>query len=245
MKMKKKSDSSQNVSMLLNEKSPFALKEAYAQIRTNLMFSVGKNGKKGKVFAITSAVPDEGKSITAANLAVSFALLGKRTLLLDCDMRKPTQNKIWNIPLQNGFSNLLSDIGECRFQCVDEIPLTIISAGDVPPNPSELLSSNMFKQSINYFRDDFEYIIIDTPPATLVSDSAIISANCDGIVLVALSEKTDIKDFLRATKSLEHANSKICGYILNGLDIKKAKQGGYSKYNYKYNYYSYSEKNDD
>lgn len=238
MKTKKKSNREQIAQMLLMENSPFALKEAYAQIRTNLMFSVGKSGKKGKVFVITSAVPDEGKSITAANLAISFALMGKQTLLLDCDMRKPTQNKVWKIPLSNGFSNLLSDIGDCRFQCLEDIPLTIISAGDIPPNPSELLSSNMFKQSVEYFRDSFEYILIDTPPVNLVSDTPIISSSADGTVLVARSEKTDMRELSRAAKSLERADAKICGYILNGFDTKKAKKSGYGKYNYKYNYYS-------
>lgn len=238
MKTKKKSTREQISQMLLTENSPFALKEAYAQIRTNLMFSVGKSGKKGKAFTITSAVPDEGKSITAANLAVSFALMGKQTLLIDCDMRKPTQNKIWNVPLSNGFSNLLSDIGDCRFQCLEDIPLTIITAGDIPPNPSELLSSNVFKQSMGYFRDNFEYILIDTPPVGLVSDTSIISANSDGTVVVARSEKTDMRELSRAVKTLERADSKICGFILNGLDTKKAKKSGYGKYNYKYNYYS-------
>ena len=229
-----------NRARILGADSPFAVKESYIQLRTNLLFSVAATETEGgKVFAVTSANPSEGKSTTASNIAVSFAMLGKSTLLIDCDMRKPNVHKLWRIQGSNGMSNLLTGIDNCYVNEVEELPLSIISAGDIPPNPSELLASSKFEDVVTFLRNHFDYIIIDTPPVNQVADAQIIAKNVDGVVLVVSSGKTQLGELAAAQKALDTSAGKICGFILNNVNPKK---GGYSyRYGSKYaNKYYYS-----
>ena len=135
---------------LLNPDSPFAVKEAYINLRTSLLFCmVADKSRNCRTFAITSANPSEGKSVTSANVAVSLAMLGKKTLLIDADMRRPTQNKIWGIKSKGGLCDLLANIDNCAVNELKEIPLSIICTGTIPPNPPELLSSDNMKTFID------------------------------------------------------------------------------------------------
>ena len=154
-----------NRKRLINNDSPFAIKEAYVKLRTSLMFCM-KADKEGpcKVFAITSANPSEGKSLTAANIAISYAMLGKKTLLIDADMRKPTQRRLWKVDISTGLCDFLAGMGQLELVKVDGLPLSIVCTGTIPPNPSELLASDIMKQFIKRCTKTYDYIIIDTPP---------------------------------------------------------------------------------
>lgn len=138
-----------NRKRLINNDSPFAIKEAYVKLRTSLMFCM-KADKEGpcKVFAITSANPSEGKSLTAANIAISYAMLGKKTLLIDADMRKPTQRRLWKVDISTGLCDFLAGMGPLELVKVENLPLSIVCTGTIPPNPSELLASDIMKQFI-------------------------------------------------------------------------------------------------
>lgn len=225
---------------ILTESTPFAVKEAYVQLRTNLMFSVAsETDGRGRVFMVTSANPSEGKSTTSSNIAVSFAMLGKKTLLIDCDMRKPNIHKLWGIPMTNGVSNLLTNIDVCCKNEIESLPLTVVSAGDVPPNPSELLSSSKFQRVIEKFRTSYDYVIIDTPPVNRVADARIIAKNTDGIVLVVKSGQTQINELNFAQQSFGEEAKKVCGFVLNSVNFKN---GAYSYRQYgSKSYASYGE----
>ena len=126
----------ENRKKILTDTSAFAIREAYVQLRTNLMYSVTSMDDRGcKVFGVTSANPSEGKSLTASNIAVSFAMLGKKTLLIDCDMRKPNVARLWCIRTKNGLSDLIAKVDICEVYAVEGIPLSIIACGKIPPNP--------------------------------------------------------------------------------------------------------------
>ena len=131
---------------LLNNDAPFAMKEAYVKLRTSLMFCMtADKARPCKTFAVTSAKPSEGKSLTAANIAISYAMLGKRVLLVDADMRKPTQRRLWKVELSTGLCDYLAKIWQLELAKVTELPLWIVCTGTIPPNPSELLSSDRMK----------------------------------------------------------------------------------------------------
>lgn len=219
---------------ILTESSPYAIKEAYVQLRTNLLFSVAANENSNcKVFAVTSPNASEGKSLTSTNIAISFAMLGKKTLLIDADMRRPSIHSLWKLSNKNGLSNLLTGVDVCHVRKINEIPLSIITSGDIPPNPSELLSSTAFENNLNKFKDQFDIIIIDTPPVCSVADTQIISQYVDGVIIVSHSGSTRLNDIARAEEILTSAECKICGILVNDLNAKL------SKYSYRYHDYYY------
>lgn len=131
---------------LLNNESPFAIKEAYVKLRTSLMFCMTADKERTcKTFAITSSKPSEGKSLTAANVAISYAMLGKKVLLIDADMRKPTQRRLWKVELTVGLCDFLAKIWKLEIVKVQDLPLWIVCTGTIPPNPSELLASDRMR----------------------------------------------------------------------------------------------------
>lgn len=227
---------------LLNADSPFAIKEAYVKLRTSLMFCMTQDGSRPcKVFEITSSNPSEGKSMTAANIAISFAMLGKKTLLIDADMRKPTQKSLWNAKIDSGLCDFLARIGPLEYLDVEGLPLRIICTGTIPPNPSELLASGRMKVFVSEFAKRYDYVIIDTPPINTVADAQIISTFVDGVVLVVKSAVSKTEELKNAVDAVTRAGGNLCGLVLNDMNLKSVK---YSKYKYgKYEYayqYSYS-----
>ena len=233
-----------DASKLLDAETPFAIREAYVQLRTNLMFSVAADENKGgRIFAVTSSNPEEGKSLTASNLAISFAMMGKKTLLIDCDMRKPMQRKMWGIESKHGICDFLANIGDCEVFTEKSLPLSVICTGTLPPNPSELLSSENMKHFIEYLSEQYEYIIIDTPPINTVADAQIVSTLVDGMVVVTKSGKTSSDELKYAINAIDQAGGNMCGTVLNCVNLKSLKSSyryKYSKYGYKYSYkYSY------
>ena len=184
-KQEERAQIKENRKKILNSSSAFAIREAYVQLRTNLLYSVASLGERDcRVFGVTSANPSEGKSLTASNIAVSFAMLGKETLLIDCDMRKPNVARLWRIHTKNGLSDLIANVDVCDVYGVEGLSLSILPCGKIPPNPSEMLASAAFQKAVERFRLQYEIIIIDTPPINEVADAQIVSRVVDGMVLV-------------------------------------------------------------
>lgn len=236
-----------NQKRLLTNDTPFAVKEAYVKLRTSLMFCMTADKQRPcKVFAITSAKASEGKSLTAANIAISYAMLGKNTLLIDADMRKPTQKRLWHVNVNYGLCDFLAKIGPLELMRVDSIPLTIVCTGTIPPNPSELLASDRMKRFVQACSRAYDYVVIDTPPINTVADAQIVSTFVDGVVIVAKSGGTTSDELNSAIGAVERAGGNLCGVVLNNLNMKSIRSSYRYKYaeDYKYAYkYSYTESN--
>lgn len=211
-------------------KSPVA--EAYRTLRTNIQFS--STDEKLQVIALTSSGPGEGKSTTAANLAVAMATSGNRTILIDSDLRKPRLHKIFKCSNHKGLSNLL--IGETKFDSIayktDIENLYILTSGTKPPNPSELIGSAKMQRFIVGLKENFDYIIIDTPPVIAVTDAQIISRYADGFILVVAAGQADKQAAIKAKDLLNKVNAKILGVVLNKVDMKNNKHGYGTYYSY-------------
>lgn len=226
-----------NRKRLLNNETPFAIKEAYVKLRTNLMFCMTTDGERAcKVFAVTSAKPSEGKSLTAANIAISYAMLGKKTLLIDADMRRPTQKKLWKVNIDSGLCDFLARVGPLEVVRVKELPLSIICTGTVPPNPSEMLSSDRTRAFVKECSEKYDYVFIDTPPINTVADAQIISTFVDGVVVVAKTGFTTVEDLNAAIDVVQRTGGNLCGVVLNGMNMKSIKSSYRYKYDDKYGY---------
>lgn len=224
---------------ILHENSPYAYKEAYVRLRTNLMFTLSTNeSSKCKVVAITSSNPSEGKTTTSINMAISFAMLGKKTLLIDADMRKPRVGKIIGVDSSHGLSNLLGNIGECDVYTLSDVALDFITSGKTPPNPAELLSAGGFATAIERFKQEYDYIFIDTPPVNVVADAQIIASHVDGVVLVVRANATTSQGLRRAETAIKSSGGRIVGVVANDVTAK-SREYNYSKYRY-YKYYKKS-----
>lgn len=215
-------------------KSPVT--EAYRTIRTNLSFS-GVD-KQMKIVEVTSAVPNEGKSTVLASLAIVMAQAGKKVLLVDCDFRNPTQHKLFGLP-NKGVSNCIATGGDFHeiIQHIDQENIDILTSGPVAPNPSEILMSNRMQDFLNTAREEYDYVLIDTPPVMPVTDSAVLSSKTDGVMLVIASGE-DKPELVKAAKTrLEQAGANIIGCILNKVKVAGGKYGyGYSGSHYGYGY---------
>lgn len=231
-----------NRKRLLNQDTPFAVKEAYVKLRTNLMFCMTADKERVcRVFAVTSAKPSEGKSLTAANLAISYAMLGKKTLLIDADMRKPTQRRLWRVDISAGLCDYLAGLKALETATVEDLPLSIVCTGTIPPNPSELLASDRMKHFVDECAEQYDCVIIDTPPINTVADAQIVSALVDGVVIVAKSAGISADELRAALDGVRRAGGNLCGVVLNGMNMKSVKYAYRYKYGDHYGYsYAYS-----
>lgn len=234
---KKKKKDSNNYDLLLTQKGiPFTIKESYKSMRTNVMFSLSVSEKK--VIVVSSANPGEGKSTTAANLAITFSQMEHKVLLIDADMRKPVQHKIFGLKNKKGLSSIIGKMNKFD-ECVNKNvvkSLDILTSGTKPANPSELLASEQAAELLNTLSEDYDYIIVDTPPVNIVSDAMGLSNSIAGILMVLRYGRTTFDDLDNAMKKIELADVKMLGFILN--DISK-KHGSYSKYGYNYKSHYY------
>lgn len=205
--------------------------EAYKSLRTNIEFC----GRDIKVIALTSCTPNEGKSITSLNLASSIAEAEKKVLFIDADLRKSVLlGRLQVMGRILGLTNFLA--GQCPLSEIicqsNNAGLDLIFAGQVPPNPAELLGSDMFRGMLEELRNYYDYIIIDTPPLGSVIDSAVVAKECDGAAIV-ISTNTVSHKFVRSVKEqLEKTGCRILGAILNKVDMSE--NGYYGKYYGKY-----------
>ena len=222
---------------LLLSHHDFYIQEAYKSLRTNVMFSL-TDDKDSHVIMITSALPSEGKSTTAVNLAYTFAEAGKRTLLIDCDMRKPKIGRLLKIKKSDGLSDMLFHATDTEplFFRVNEMNLFVLTAGSIPPNPSELLGSARMKRLMDSLRQKFEYIILDMPPINVVTDAVIASPLADGTLLVVRAGVSERNAALKAMDQLKRANAKILGAVLSHVTEKKSNHKYSKEYGYGYGY---------
>lgn len=210
------------------------LSEAYRNIRTSILLSFSE--KPPKKIAISSPNPAEGKTTTVINTGIALSQTGARVLIIDADMRKPKIHKVFDEENGSGLSNFLS--GHAELESIikkTEIPnLYYIPSGPLPPNPSELIGSNIFKNMMESLGKTFDYLVIDTPPVLGFADSVILSTSVDGVILVVLSGKTPREALQRAKEILYQINAKILGVVINRVDIQRS---DYGYYYYEYQHY--------
>lgn len=218
-----------------NPKSPIS--EAYRTLRTNIQFS--SIDKDIKTIVLTSPGPGEGKSTISVNTAVTMAQADKKVVIIDCDLRKPKLHTFFRMRNGQGLTNVLVEDVDYKevVNSVEEIEgLDLLTAGPIPPNPAELLGSQKMKTFIDEIKEDYDMVILDTPPAGMLTDAVILSSIADGTILVCAVGQANIEAAKSAKALLEKANANILGVVLNKVPIKG---GGYYKYHY-YNYYDYS-----
>ena len=222
-------------SQLLTTNNDFFVREAYKSLRTNVMFSLTED-KENQVIMVTSSMPSEGKSTTSVNLALSLSEAGKKTLLIDCDMRKPKIGRLLKIKNPKGLSDALfnKDKSESVLSHITNTELYVLPAGSIPPNPSELLGSKRMKNLVDSLRESFDYIILDMPPINVVTDAVVASPLADGVLMVVRSGVSERNAVLRAMDLLERANAKILGVVLTCVKRENRSYGGYHNKNYGY-----------
>jgi len=214
-------------------RSPMA--ESYRLIRTNIQFTNIDNPPRTVV--VTSALPAEGKSTTAGNLAEVFAQSGLSVTLIDADMRRPSLHKIFDMDgRRNGLTSLLvgNQINGSAPAVTAQPNLRMVPAGPIPPNPADLLGSHRMQSLIRHFREQSDLVVIDTPPALAVADAAILSTMVDGVILVCDPNKTKRRDLRHAREAIEAVGGKILGLVVNRLNPRGGMYYYYGNYNYNY-----------
>jgi capsular exopolysaccharide synthesis family protein len=209
-----------NLITMVDPKSPIS--EQYRTIRTNIQFS--SIDREVKTLMVTSSGPGEGKSTTAANLAVVFAQQGKRVLLVDGDMRKPTAHYTFNHTNTYGLTSVLTKQVTLvkAIKDSDEQNLFIMTSGPIPPNPAELLSSQAMETFFEEAQGLFDLIVFDTPPLLAVTDAQILANRCEGTILVISSGKAEKDQVLKAKELLDAAKSKLLGVVLNNKKLQNS-----------------------
>ena len=224
-----RADASTGADPLISRGVPPNFAEAMRSIRTNILFSSTEEGSRSLV--VTSTGPSEGKTLVAANLAISLAQAGQRVLLVDADMRRPRVHTMFNQRQEPGLSNLM--VGQAAPSAAmrkSSVPgLWLLTAGRIPPNPAELLGSKRFKDFIHTLREHFDTVIIDSPPIMAVTDAAIAASSTNGIVFVIGAEMTSRQAARAAIDQLEKSRPGFIGAVLNRVDLDR---NGYYYSNY-------------
>ena len=242
---KKRQTSEVQPKELFGSEMSFAAKEAYKLLRTNLAFALSDIDEgRGYIVGLTSALRGEGKSTTTLNLASVLAEQGKRVVVVEGDLRLPTLRKKLKMRGRFGLSNVLIGRGNpleqvqvCKVGNVDkkEISFDLLPAGDIPPNPSELLGSRRMEDVLRTLAEEYEYVLLDLPPVTAVSDALVATKLVDGVVLVVRSEYSDTGSLQETIRQLKQVDAKILGFAFT---CANSTVGGYRK-KYKYRYYNY------
>ena len=220
-----------------NPKSPIS--ESYRGLRTNILLT---NTKDIKSILVSSAGPGEGKTTTVANLAITFANLGRKTLLVDTDLRRPVIHSVFNVKREPGVTNYLSGQTDDYHSLVkpSEIEnLSLLTSGLIPPNPSEMLGSRKMSQFIKKLESDWEMILFDSPPLVAVTDATMISKEIDSIILVIKAGQTDKKAFHHTMANLKNIEAPLDGIVMNAV-TSKSNYGSYYYYYYHQYYHYYS-----
>ena len=238
----KKGGKSHRKLLMVGPDAPFQFVEAYKSLRTNLEFLSASSGCK--VILITSSVPEEGKSNVAINLATTMAAGGKKVVLVDGDLRKGSLSRYLHLNRNRpGISNVVAN--QCtltdalvRFK---NVQFTLLPVGPLPPNPSEMLATTAVEALFKGLREYYEYVIVDTPPVSVVTDAAVMCRFADGAILVVRPGVTTTQGAQLSKKNLEAVHAHILGVVLNGYDAKRAghKDGYY--YSYSYDYYKHDD----
>lgn len=222
------------------KKSQFDNMEVYRQLRTNIEYS--SFNKDIQVICVTSSNPAEGKSSVASNLATVAIAKYEKVLLIDCDLRKPVQHKIFKVSNKLGISNLMKDKSEVDLEIggyfqkfkdnSTDGKLYVLTSGKSVPNPQEMLASERFKELIEKFREMFDYIIIDCPPLNAVADAIPVSSIVDGTLFVVSAMDTDKREAKNALTMLQRNGANVLGCVLTKVDItSKSYYSYYGNYN--------------
>ena len=226
----------QRSDFLLGDNTPFQIAEAYKTVRTNLLYTTAATGNR--VVVVSSASPSDGKSTTCANLAVALAQTGARVMLIDADLRKPVQNKIFKANNTQGLSRVLvgfSKLEECVKAGVSP-NLDLLTAGPTPPNPAELLGSANMVELLEYLKTAYDYILIDTPPINVVTDALVLLNKHTDILLVGRQRQTTYDELRKASDSIRFTNATLLGVVVTSVQ-QEAKMIGtrsYKAYDYEY-----------
>lgn len=229
--MKLDSQQRKGLSLISKLRPKSVIAEQYRTIRTNIQFSMIDRDVKSIV--LTSSGPWEGKSTTSANLASVFTDQGKRVLLVDADLRKPTVQRTFGLSNVEGLTTLLSEPDRAISEIIQQVTgteLHALTSGPIPPNPSELLNSNRMNTLMNQFAEMYDIIIYDMPPVTSVTDAQIMAAKADGVVFVIRHGVAQKDSVLNAKELLEMVNANILGVVFNGVEKKNTQ----SYYGYGY-----------
>jgi len=217
----------------LDPRSPVA--EAYRSLRTNLAFARAHDALR--TIVLTSPGPADGKSTTVANLAITFAQQGQKTLLIDADLRRAVLDQLFAAPREPGLTDVL--VGRARLPDVvsqTEIPnLDVLGSGPFPPNPSELLGSKAMRDTLQEAREAYDMVLLDSPPLLAVTDAAVLSTMVDGAILVVRMGSTARTSVRRAKSQLHTVHGHLIGTVLNDVDFRAGLYGG--GYGYYYYYY--------
>jgi non-specific protein-tyrosine kinase len=205
-----------------------AAAEAYRTLRTNIQFA--SPDKPVHTILATSTSPDDGKSTTIANLAITFAASGSQTVLVDADLRRPHLHKTFNLANDYGLTTLVSSMARGQEGDAARLPLQetqvpnlkVLTSGPVPPNPAEILASQRMVEIIALLRAGAEYVLIDTPPIIAVTDAAVLAPRVDGVLLVVNAGKTRRDLAVKARDMLRQVNANILGVVLNNATIDKS-----------------------
>ncbi len=220
--------------------------EAYRQLRTSILLSSSED-VRNRILLITSSQPGEGKTTTSFNTAISLAQTGASVLLVDCDLRRPQLQKLFDSygqerNFQPGLSRYLS--GQCKIGDIftpSPIPyLTLIACGQMPPNPAELLGSQRMRSLLAYAVEKFDYVILDTPPMLSFADATILAAMADSVILVVNCQRSKREIVKRTCRKLDETNTRVLGVVLNGMSQEQSSYYGYDYYGYS-SYYRYSQ----
>lgn len=205
--------------------------EAFRTLRTNVQFS--SLDDEIRTLVVTSTQPGEGKSTVISNLGVTMAQSGKRVLLIDCDLRKPTVHKKLAVSNKDGLTTLLAREKKLEevVQATDVNNFYVLTSGPIPPNPAELLGSKKMKNFINELHGFFDFILLDAPPVLAVTDAQVLSTYCDGVVFVASYGQAEKQAIIRAKELIDKVGGKILGVVINKVP---ANTKSYYYYNYEY-----------
>ena len=217
-------------SLITLEQSKSPISEAFRTLRTNVQFtSVDSETKK---IMVTSAGPREGKSSTVANLAVSMAQAGKSVLVIDADLRNPSQHKLFGLDNRQGLSMaLVQDQDTQKYIRETAVPgVMVLTGGPIPPNPAELVGSQRMKHLIRKASEQYDMVLIDTPPIIAVTDAAILAQEVDGVILVLASGEVNKEYAQRAKELLDKVGAKILGAVLNKADMNTSEHYYYYYY---------------
>lgn len=223
---------------LINKDTPFTIREAYKSIRTNLLSVLAVYEDVSKHICFTSPEASDGKTLNCANIAVTFAEMGAKVLIIDADMRKPKIHRVFKVPATPGLSDCLGGFvqpQEAIVPCKIVDGIYVLPSGKIPPNPTELILSKRFDEFLGSLADEFDYIFIDAPPAGVVTDATIISKKTLGAILVCRSGRTKIEVARKAKDEIERGGGKVIGTLLNAYDFSKYSKK--KKYDDKYGYY--------
>ncbi len=217
-----------DIKKVLKDDTSFGIKEAYNLVRAKLLFTT--KGEDCPVYVVTSTLSEEGKSVNAANIAISFAMAGKKTLIIDADLRNPTLHKYLKKPVSPGLSEVLARIQKkINVVGTEQKNLFFLSAGEIPPNPAEILGSPVFGDTISQLTESFDYIFIDIPPIGIISDAAVIKDYVTGYILVVRAMKMNYAEVERTVDKMRSFNINLTGFLLNDVDKSEKK---YSEYEY-------------